>query len=343
MSRKPRASQIEPDTSNFDNILSPLDDDVQKALDTINDHVQSVNLGGTGILVYETGDVIYADGYNSLTRLPIGNTNYVLKSNGATPYWSSNEREVTDIIKVGKIDAITPASTLYLLPDFSESSNEDFKAYLIDGYGEIGNLDIYTRTPPGGGEDIVFTVRINGADTAITVTLSGANTTASSSNVASVSAGDRITIRAVTSAGCSADDVYVSLRYYENTVDNVIDIITGGKVGILTAGAIRYLLPNFSESATETFPLYVAPEDGYIDNLKIYSNVAPGGVEAVGFTVRIGGVNTILTAVLSGAANTVEDITHIVAIYAGEIVTLQANSTPGSAAADIFVIIRYRS
>jgi len=44
-----QATDLDIDTSNFDNFLSPSDDTVQKALDTLDDHIQDAAHGGTGI------------------------------------------------------------------------------------------------------------------------------------------------------------------------------------------------------------------------------------------------------------------------------------------------------
>jgi hypothetical protein len=49
-----------------------------------------VNLGGTNITSYTAGDLLYATGSTTLTKLPVGTNSQVLKSNGTAPYWTLN-------------------------------------------------------------------------------------------------------------------------------------------------------------------------------------------------------------------------------------------------------------
>lgn len=84
------ASSISTDTTNFDTFLGPADTDVQKALDTIDDHIQTPTTGGTGIVTYNPGDIIYADGYDSLTTLPVSAEDRILKIVGGVPFWDDN-------------------------------------------------------------------------------------------------------------------------------------------------------------------------------------------------------------------------------------------------------------
>jgi hypothetical protein len=49
-----------------------------------------VNLGGTNITSYTAGDLLYATGSTTLTKLPIGTAGRVLKSTGAAPDWQLN-------------------------------------------------------------------------------------------------------------------------------------------------------------------------------------------------------------------------------------------------------------
>ena len=49
-----------------------------------------VNLGGTNITSYTAGDLLYATGSTTLTKLPIGVAGRVLKSTGTAPDWQLN-------------------------------------------------------------------------------------------------------------------------------------------------------------------------------------------------------------------------------------------------------------
>lgn len=46
-----------------------------------------VNKGGTNIVSYTKGDILYASGSNTISKLPIGNAGKVLKSDGSVPKW----------------------------------------------------------------------------------------------------------------------------------------------------------------------------------------------------------------------------------------------------------------
>jgi hypothetical protein len=45
--------------------------------------------GGTGQSSYTAGDLVYASGTTALSKLPIGTSGYVLKSNGTAPVWDT--------------------------------------------------------------------------------------------------------------------------------------------------------------------------------------------------------------------------------------------------------------
>ncbi len=45
--------------------------------------------GGTGQATYTTGDTLYASATNTLSKLPIGTSTYILTSNGTIPQWSA--------------------------------------------------------------------------------------------------------------------------------------------------------------------------------------------------------------------------------------------------------------
>lgn len=64
-----------------DMLLSNFDTDLDGDID--------VTAGGTNLDSYTTGDLIYASGIFSLSKLGIGTNGYVLKSNGSAPYWAA--------------------------------------------------------------------------------------------------------------------------------------------------------------------------------------------------------------------------------------------------------------
>lgn len=72
--------------------------------------------------------------------------------------------------------------------------------------GSARNLYCDLGTAPGGADTAVFTVRVAGSDTALTCTITGAATTCSdTSNTPAATAGQRLSVKAVSSAGTAAD------------------------------------------------------------------------------------------------------------------------------------------
>jgi hypothetical protein len=346
MSNKPRSGQISTNTGNFNYILSVADDDSQKAFDTIDNHIHGESRGGTGQTTYQEGDILYSDGYDSLTVLPIGDAGAILKSDGYAPYWSYAVGNF-DFILVGKIDILTPNSTLYLLPNYSESNNEDFITYIVDGYGILDNLMIHANTPPGGvfeaQQTLTITVRVDGYDTILTEILAYTNTDITNSiDQVAVSAGSLITIKAETSSTCAAADVFVSVRYtQQQTVSSIADYITTGKVGVVTPNTTRYLLSNFSQATTETFPIYQIPTSGTLSGLNTYCATPPGFGDDIVLTVRVNGIDTLLSVTISDTNQTSADIVNTIDVSSGDLITLKSVTSATCAVEDLFIIMRY--
>lgn len=95
-SKKIISSDVSIDTSGFSGSLDPSDTDVQKALSTLDQHVQKVTYGGTGITAYTRGDILYAsDGY-TLSKLEAGDENEILMMNSGVPVWALNQVDIVD-------------------------------------------------------------------------------------------------------------------------------------------------------------------------------------------------------------------------------------------------------
>jgi len=304
--------------------------------------------GGTGQSGFATGDILYSDGFNSLNKLPIGTDGYVLTSVGGVPVWATPVQAIgdtIDIITLGRLDVLTPNSTRYLLPNFSEALTDDFVGYLIDGYGEISNLRVDMNIAPGLGESVVFTVTLNGVDTTLAVTVSNTDTTTLNNSVAiSVEPGDRVSLKAVSSALSTATDIQAVIKYSEEPEvvgDDIIDVITVGKIGIITPNAVRYLLPNFAEATTENFKAYIIEEDGYIDNLYVYADTAPGLGENINILIRVNETNTSLTTTLSNTNNYSSNLVNAVGVLNGDRITVRSTTSAGVNASDMHVVCRF--
>jgi len=69
-----------------------------------------VNLGGTNITSYTAGDLLYATGSTTLTKLPIGVAGRVLKSTGTAPDWQLNPTYLPVVLHNASIVQISVAS-----------------------------------------------------------------------------------------------------------------------------------------------------------------------------------------------------------------------------------------
>jgi len=65
--------------------------------------------GGTGQTTYATGDIIYSSATNTLTKLPIGSTGYVLTVAGGVPTWAASTGGVTSFQT--SLSGLTPATS----------------------------------------------------------------------------------------------------------------------------------------------------------------------------------------------------------------------------------------
>jgi hypothetical protein len=90
--------------------------------------------GGTGLASYTAGDMIYATGTTTLSKLAIGATNYVMTSTGAAPQWTSTLNGVT-------LTSATLGSALdtngYSIVGGSYAGSQ---LVLTSGYSELNNL-----------------------------------------------------------------------------------------------------------------------------------------------------------------------------------------------------------
>lgn len=97
------------------------------------------------------------------------------------------------------------AATVYLVAPGQNASATEVPLSIVTRSSTSRNLRCYLGTAPGGADTVVFTVRENASDQILTCTITGAATTCSdTSNTFGSAAGDRISIKAVSSAGTAA-------------------------------------------------------------------------------------------------------------------------------------------
>ena len=143
------------------------------------------------------GDVCYDSGTGAFMFYAGGWKSLYLAS-GGTPFSS-----VT-----GADKGVLGAATTHYLVAPGQAATGTVEAVLSvaprAGYGR--NLRCFLGVAPGGADTVVVTVRKNSADSALTCTMSAAATTCSdTTNNFTVSAGNRLSISSVSSAGTASD------------------------------------------------------------------------------------------------------------------------------------------
>lgn len=147
-----------------------------------------------------TGAIISSDATQTLTNKTL--TSPVLN----TPSFSANVL-VYDRIH-GAIAGGLGAATVYLGSVGVSVSSTEYPLSIVRRSGTVRTLYCYLATAPGGSDTVVFTVRKNGSDTALggaACTITGAGQTCNdTSNTFTVVAGDRLSVKAVSSATTAA-------------------------------------------------------------------------------------------------------------------------------------------
>ena len=118
------------------------------------------------------------------------------------------------IFSVGKIGALTPNATRFLLPNFCESTDESFSAYVVPQDGNIDQLVCRVNIPPGAGDAVYIIVCLNGSMSALATSIVDTATYSTDLlNSIDVVRGDLITVNMITSTYCAAENLQVMLRH----------------------------------------------------------------------------------------------------------------------------------
>lgn len=232
------------------------------------------------------------------------------------------------LIYGSRYSALTGGQTLYAAPLRVESTSttETNVQIIAPCSGTLENLYI-DGDNPGSGNTIAVTARINEADSTLTCTITNGNTTASDNTHApSVSAGDRICFKIVTSASLGAG--YYIYKLCMNLVSS--DTVSGiaGYSSITGSSNNIYFAPSggYSDS-TEEKAVCIIPTSGTIKNLRVRHNVAPGTGNTSTYTVRKNESNTSLTCALTNTDVTASDTSNSFSVSAGDRITILYTKT----------------
>lgn len=145
-----------------------------------------------------TGDLCSLDAAQSMSNKtlvsPVISTGWTLAANLV----------VYDTIH-GAIAGALGAATVYLGGIGVAASSTEYPLHIVRRAGTVRNLYCFLGTAPGGADTVDFTVRKNGADQTTTCQIAAAATACNDpSNTFTVVAGDRLSVKAVSSAGTAA-------------------------------------------------------------------------------------------------------------------------------------------
>ena len=124
---------------------------------------------------------------------------------------------VTPVLSWGNNSVSATTATRYLTPWYDDGLAQTTAIqFRVPRAGTLQNLRVRHNSPGGNGNDIVYTVRVEGVASALTVTLaSDAADGSDLANTVAVAAGDRIDIEVTKAAGVgsSPGDVVATLEY----------------------------------------------------------------------------------------------------------------------------------
>lgn len=107
--------------------------------------------------------------------------------------------------------------------------------------------------------------------------------------------------------------------------DMCASVLFWGNAGLTTTTTTRFLTPGFSTgNAPTTVIQYRVPITGSIRNLRVRHNTVGTGGNLIVYTVRINGVASALTVSMAANASDGSDLTHSVAISAGDLIDIRA-------------------
>lgn len=161
--------------------------------------------GGTGAATLAANNVLLGNGTSALQVVAPGTSGNVLTSNGTT--WASaaaTSGGASQIAFQAGNPGIQAQNTTQFYGQSFYTTDERQAEIVLATAMTITKLYAYASIAPASGQTIVVTLRKNEADTAITCTITGTGAaTAASNDLAhsvSFSAGDRMSVKAVTSA-----------------------------------------------------------------------------------------------------------------------------------------------
>ena len=193
--------------------------------------------------------------------------------------------------------------------------------------GELSAFSFRVATAPGAGLSTTYSIIKNGS-TEFSFAISGTATTATPSNTVTVAAGDWIYIQAVNDTGVATSDVYATCLF-TGTVAGESVIFGGSGSSTTSTTAVRYgaLMGTAAFGVVDGDARQCFPTAGTVSHLYLSGNTALGSGN-YDVTMSVNGTPSALTVTVDNSGLYFSDVTHSVAISAGDVVQLVV--TPNS-------------
>lgn len=223
---------------------------------------------------------------------------------------------------VGTNQAGIGAFTAYLPPFAALDRDTDVNRVQIPASppGTLRNFRVRVSVAPGVGKSFTFTFMKNGVDQSLSVVISDTNTTGEdTTNSFTVSAGDRIAIRAVGTTGTPNSIPSWAFEFVPD-VDNNFWI---GAVARPNTGATVYTTMYGGRDSTyeETYVKVPMPVGGTFSNLYVKQNVDPGTYpDAFTYRLRVNGGDGNLTCTIVADYTSCNDTVNSDSVIAGDLV-----------------------
>lgn len=206
--------------------------------------------------------------------------------------------------------------------------------------GVVKNFYVQLSSGPGAGTSYNFILQKNGIDTAMSITISDAATTASdTTNSVSYVAGDTLQIQITPTNTPGTPSGAWSL---ENI--SIGQIIPSGDTGNVTSNVDpSYAGISGSDwNATSTDLDGIIPTAGTIDSLYTLVTSVPGASRSRSVVLVKNGVDTALTATISGASQTsASDTTHSVSVVPGDLVYFRTDPSGTPTSSRLHMTVRF--
>lgn len=219
--------------------------------------------------------------------------------------------------------------------DHAATTNETDARCVMAGAGTLQNLRVKVTVAPGAGKDWTFTVMKNGSATGIVLTVADAATSgADTTNTVSYADGDTISLRAVPTGTPAASS---SPAWGIEALSTDGQPLTSTSDPTSTTVDCFMALQGSKASSTATIGAPI-PTAGTIRGLRIALQFSAGTGDSWTITLVKNGVDTSLTATVSGnSATTGSDLVNTVSVAPGDVVywRIDPTGTPASGAIKI--------